>query len=248
MTRRFFLAIGLMWAVSECSASGRAQSPTNNAPPAGPAQTKTAPLPSTLPKSQMHQAIRPPLWNRISKEQRLSTAQRMATLGDSPAPKVLPVVTASDAVGHRVAARTATPAQHWLLLYRDQICTPCDRLMNTLAASQSPNLKKGLRYVVLVAGHETAAADQVRVKYGGMSDATWLTDLDKQFATMVKPRGTPTLYAMEGDTVMWSASGTESDPVRVEQLVSAWLADMDTLETAASQRKTASSGTAKVTP
>jgi hypothetical protein len=247
MTLRSFLAVALLVAVWERSAAGQSQTPPNTTPAAS-GQAKAAPLPSTLPKSQMHPATRPPLSNRVAPEHRLSTAQRMAIVGDKPAPKVLPVVTASDAAGHRMAAHTATPSQHWLLLYREQNCAPCDRLMNALAASQSPNLKKGVPYVVLVAGHQAAAAEQVRVQYGTLSDATWLTDQEKQFAKTVKPRGTPTLYAMDGDKVVWSASGTESNPARVEQLVSAWLADMAAKDGAAAKREATTSSAVEATP
>jgi hypothetical protein len=148
----------------------------------------------------------------------------MAAVNNQPPLKELPAFVASDRDGRAVPAATLSHNSHWLLIYRKQDCLPCDRLMNVLAASQSPGLKGGQPYVILVAGKTSDALERVKAKYSTLSDATWLADKDAQALAALKPRGTPDIYAMDGSKIAWSLAGNLGNPAKVEAMTAAWIA------------------------
>jgi hypothetical protein len=190
--------------------------------PASPA-TPTPPLPAN-PHVKAQQVMRPPLSVRPSAQARLSTAQRMAALNNQPPLQELPNFTASDRDGKVVTPKAMAQTSHWLLIYRSQNCLPCDRLMNVLAASESPDLKGGKPYVILVAGKTSDGLERVKANFSPLSEATWLADKDSQAYAALKPRGTPVIYAMNGTKIAWKVPGNLGNPARVEKMAAAWIA------------------------
>jgi hypothetical protein len=148
----------------------------------------------------------------------------MAAVNNQPPLQELPTFTASDRDGKAITAKALTRTSHWLLIYRKQDCLPCDRLMNVLAASESPGLKGGQPYVILVAGRTSDALERVRANFSTLGRATWLADRDAQAYAALKPRGTPVIYAMDGSKVSWSLAGNLGNPARVEAMAASWIA------------------------
>jgi hypothetical protein len=191
-----------------------------------PASTTTPPPPLTAnPHVKAQQVMRPPLSIRPSTQARLSTAQRMAALNNRPPLQELPSFTASDRDGKAITPRAMAQPSHWLLIYRSQNCLPCDRLMNVLAASESPDLKGGKPYVILVAGKTSDGLERVKANFSPLSEATWLADKDAQAYAALKPRGTPVVYAMSGMKIAWKVPGNLGNPAKVEKMAAAWIAN-----------------------
>jgi hypothetical protein len=190
--------------------------PPANAPPAPPAFASAHP--------SIKAVARPPASIMPSPQARLSTAQRMAAANNQPPLTQLPAFTATDQDGHAVTAKTVSRTSHWLLIYRKQNCLPCDRLMNVLAASESASLKTGAPYVILVAGKSSEALARVRANYAGLTGATWLADRDDRVFALLKPRGAPMIYAIDGSKVAWSIPGNLGNPAKVEKMAASWVA------------------------
>ena len=201
------------------------------------AQTSATPptaavvTPAMARKSADHPAMRPPASLMPPPPDRLNTAQRVAALNNRPPLKELPAFTVTDRDGHPVAAKTFSHSSHWLLIYRRQNCLPCDRLMNVLAAGDSNTLKSGQPYVILVAGKAPEALEKVRANFSTLSEAKWLADRDEQAFAALKPRGTPIIYAMDGNTIAWDVPGNLGNPATVEKMATAWITSGKTSST-----------------
>lgn len=202
------------------------------------AQTAPATTAGSVPASTgnphltVRAAIRPPASAMPTAQARVSTAQRMAAAHNQPPLTELPNFTASDRDGNAVTTKTLTRTSHWLLIYRNQNCLPCDRLMNVLAASESASLKSGQPYVILVAGKTSDALGRVEANFSTLSEATWLADKDAQAYTALKPRGTPVIYAMDGSKIAWNVPGNLGNPAKVEKMAAAWVASGSTSKAA----------------
>jgi hypothetical protein len=194
------------------------------------APSTVQPLPPSLQKKHIQAVRATPTSMRPKQTNRLSTAQRAALNQDKPTPAQLPAFTVADRNGKRVNAAAlskssqAATSTHWLLLYRSQNCLPCDRLMNVLQASSSPDLKSGIPYVIVVSGNSQNGLEKVRANFGNLSAAHWMLDSDRQFLTALKPSSSPVLYAMDGQAIAWKLPGNLGDASRVEKLASAWIA------------------------
>jgi hypothetical protein len=196
----------------------RAQTPSASAPTATAAKKSVTTVP----------AIRPPDSILPAPIGRLNTAERAAVLKNKPPMKQLPSFNVADRDGKPVAAESLTAGKHWLLLYRRQDCLPCDRLMTVLAAGGNPGLNNGLPYVILVAAKTQDGLERVRANYGTLSNATWLVDKNDEALAALKPRGTPMLYAMDGNNIAWNVPGTLGDPTRVQKMAADWIASGST--------------------
>jgi hypothetical protein len=164
----------------------------------------------------------------------MNTAQRGAAFSSQIPPKQLPSFNLNDASGKPSAQGGITRAGHWLLLYRRDSCLPCDRLMNVLASSKSQDLGAGLPLVIVVEGKAADAAEQVRPNFKSMSKASWLTDSHQQVRTLLKARGAPMLYAMNGSKIAWIVPGNLGDPTRVERMAASWVATPEATDIAGS--------------
>jgi len=187
---------------------------------------------ASRPNLVMKPAIRPPASSIPTAAAGVSTAQRMAALNNKPPLTELPAFTATDRDGKPVTARSLSKSTHWILVYRKQNCLPCDRLMNVLAASESPALKGGQPYVILVAGKTSDAVERVRANYSTLTNATWLADKDNRVFAALKPRGAPMIYAMDGSKIAWSVPGNLGNPARVEKIAANWISTTSTGTTA----------------
>lgn len=176
---------------------------------------------------------RPPDAQLPRKLARLNTAQRGAAFNPQPPPKQLPAFNLNDASGTFAARGGMSRTGHWLLLYRRDNCLPCDRLMNVLAVSKSPDLQTGLPLVVIVEGKAADAAEQVRPNFKSMNKASWLTDSHQQVRAQLKARGAPMLYAMNGSKIAWNVPGNLGDPTRVERMAASWVTPPNTTNIAA---------------
>lgn len=199
-----------------------AQTAAPAAAPATSASSTALPLPANFASAKP--ALRPPSSLVPPARVRVSTAQRMAALNSKPPLPELPGFTAVDRDGKEVTPKTFSRTSHWLLVYRRKDCLPCDRLMNVLAASESPDLKGGEPYVILVDGKGSDAVDRVRVKYSTLSQSAWLADKEGHARAALKPRGEPTIYAMDGSKIAWSIPGNLGSPAKVEKMTAAWMA------------------------
>jgi len=208
--------------VVSAATSALAQTSAPLATPAASASSTALPLPANFASAKP--ALRPPSSIVPSARTRVSTAQRMAAFNHKPPLPELPGFTATDRDGKEVTPKTFSRSSHWLLVYRRQNCLPCDRLMNVLAASESPDLKGGQPYVILVEGKASDAVDRVRANYSTLSQSTWLADKEGQARAALKPRGEPTIYAMNGSKIAWSVPGNLGSPAKVEKMTAAWMA------------------------
>jgi hypothetical protein len=168
--------------------------------------------------------VRPPASAAPSPAAQNSTALAAAARSNRAPLKVLPGLHLSGRDGLVASPRALAPKAHWLLLYREAKCVPCDRLMNVLAAGAAAKPGQEASYVIIVDGHDRDALDSVRAKYASLANATWLADRNHQVMTMLKPRGTPMLYAMDGEKIVWSVPGTLGDAAMVERRASDWIA------------------------
>jgi len=210
-----------------------------------PAPAGTWMTPETARKiASTRTVLRPPASIMPSAQARLSTAQRVAALGNQPPMKELPGFTVTDRDGHAVTTKALSKSAHWILVYRKQSCLPCDRLMRMLAADESGGLKGGQPYVVVVSGKERDAVDRVRANYSTLSEATWLADKDKQAYAALKPRGAPMIYAMDGSRIAWNVPGNLGNPAKVEQMAAAWISSGSTSAAASTATVPASASTA----
>lgn len=213
------------------------------------AQTTT---PDAHHPAHLRAVMRPPASTLPPKATLLSTAEAAPARRALPPLKILPDFPLQDRDGHTISAQTvgtrlvaartllapqptaaslitfqspaiATPATHWLLLYRDQACLPCDRLMNTLAASASADFQRGTPYVVIVAAKNRNGLETVRAANAVFSSATWLADTNHQALSALKPRGTPMLYAMDGNRIAFSIPGNLDNPALVNTIADNWI-------------------------
>lgn len=166
-------------------------------------------------------AVRPPESLKPGKLARMNTAARGEAFNSKPPLRQLPSLMLTDE--HGTSASIAQKG-HWLLLYRDDKCLPCDRLMNVLAASKSTDLQSGATLVIVVQGKAPDAAEQVRPNFKSMSKSSWLTDSHRQLLTQMKAHGTPMLYAMDGTNIAWNVAGNLGNPGKVERIAASWVA------------------------
>lgn len=176
-------------------------------------------------------AVRPPDSELPKAKARVSTAERMAAINNNPPASQLPSFTATDRDGKSFTAASLAKSHHWLLIYRKQSCLPCDRLMTALNASESPSLKGGQPYVIVVASHTSDGLERVRATYQNLSEANWLADKDGQAYSALKPKGTPMIYALDGSRIAWSIPGTLGSPAKIEKMAGDWIAGESTSTT-----------------
>lgn len=140
----------------------------------------------------------------------------------------LPDFTATDATGRLVAAGTLARPSHWLLFYTRDQCVPCDRVLSVLSQSQSPALKRGAPYSIVLAHPRTHdALDTERAKYPALTDALWLEEKDGSATTALAVKGAPMLYGMRGSQIAWVVPGGLDNINTVEKIAGAWLSSVD---------------------
>jgi hypothetical protein len=165
---------------------------------------------------------------------RESTAQLAAARANKPPLTDLPEFAAIDIHGQPTSAKNLVHKGHWLLVYQRPHCVPCDTVIAALAASESPLMKKGTPYVIVVATTNATALNEMRGNYASLSSATWVADSNKEAYKALKPKTAPVVYAMYGDKIEFIVPGTLGDPTKIEKLASSWLARKDHLDAAAS--------------
>jgi hypothetical protein len=161
---------------------------------------------------------------RPKKLARMNTAQRGAAFASKAPVQQLPGLKLNDASGKSTGGSAIPRQGHWLLLFRKDVCLPCDRLMNNLAQTKRPELQGGKPYVIVVEGGSATAAETVKANFSTMEGATWLTDPTKQTRDTLNMKGAPMLYAMDGSKIVWRVAGNLGNPAKLEQLAAGWIA------------------------
>ena len=181
------------------------------------AQTAQTPkLRNTAPERRI---MAPPPETLLAPKLRPSTAESGLSHVSKAPLKELPDFTAKSG-----GSTTNTRKGHWLLVYRDEHCVSCDRLMNALAASESADLQSGVPYTVIVGGSSPAAVSNVRSAYSTLNKATWVPDGDRKLYSMLQLHGAPMLFGMSGNRVIWQQAGTLGDTQGVLHRTDAWIA------------------------
>ena len=98
----------------------------------------------------------------------------------------------------------------------------CRQPINS-AASTSSDFQRGTPYIVLVATHTRTGLETVRAANPTFNSATWLADTTHQALTTLKPRGTPMLYAMDGNRIAFSIPGNLDNPTLVTTIADSWI-------------------------
>lgn len=172
-----------------------------------------------------------PLSARPSGLASVSTAESGALHSRVPLRR-LPAFQATQIDGKSSDIGAFKQTKHWLLLYRRENCAPCDRMLQTLASSENTVLKTGTSLVILVADQGNKSngnrLDALRARFSTLSAAAWLEDSQGAALGALKPRGAPMLYALSGESIMWSMPGLPEEQATVEKRASAWLNSEDT--------------------
>lgn len=175
---------------------------------------------------QVQRVPPPPSAATAPAQARHSTAQSGASASVPPL-AALPAFTALNRDGQSVTSASLTRPARWLLVYRNAVCPPCDKVLGQLAASSSPDLKRGAPYVIIVSVKDRDTLERVRAQYPTLSDATWLADPQGSALAALKPQGTPMLYGLHGKQIAWQIAGGLNDLVKVEKLATLWLSGHD---------------------
>jgi len=183
--------------------------------------------PASAGNRQVRRILQPPKSAMAQGVAARSTAQTMAAHTDPPL-EHLPAFSVTGMDGKTAGVGTLHPAGHWLLLYRSEHCTGCDKAMAALARSASPLFKQGSPFVIVVKSGGAKSTpdmlDHLKGTYPTLSNAAWVEDVNGEGFKALKPHGEPALYALSGTDVAWTVHGTLSNPAMLERQASTWLA------------------------
>jgi hypothetical protein len=134
----------------------------------------------------------------------------------------MPAFSVSRPDGTVVASTELTPVAQYVLMYVAPNCRPCDRLLELLKDSETPQLAS--RVVIIVRGDAATGAAYIRdhvPKQAGQ--VAWYADQTGEAYAAFRLTGSPVLIGVRGPQIIWSVSGVLNDASTVQSVVRSWV-------------------------
>ena len=135
--------------------------------------------------------------------------------------RVLPAFEVEAPEGLTVSSEQLSADAQWLMVYVSPTCAACDRLLELMAARQSP--AAAARTVVIVAGERAAARAYVAARHGVAPAMRLYADVTMQAARALALSGSPSIVAIRRGQIEWVLTGVLNDPDALEPVIRAWV-------------------------
>lgn len=133
----------------------------------------------------------------------------------------LPAFQVETSEGRTESIHALTIEPQWLIVYVTPNCPACNRLLDSLAAWQSP--AANARTVVIVAGEPVAVRAYVAARHGVASAIRLYADVTMQAARALALSGSPSIVAIRRGQIEWVLTGVLNDPEALEPAIRAWV-------------------------
>jgi hypothetical protein len=128
-------------------------------------------------------------------------APASAGAADRPLPDF--EVTSADA--GTVSSAALGDASHWLLIYIQPDCAPCDAVADLWSDAKPPAPASRVR--VVVAATSVERLPQVQARYPMLAGAAWYADSTGAAGRALGLTGAPALLGVRGETIAWTSLG-----------------------------------------
>lgn len=131
----------------------------------------------------------------------------------------LPRFGVNDLYGQTLGSEELIQEGHWLLVYVQPECRPCERL---LALFKRENLTQPERIVLVVASSPPKAASWVE-QHPDLSDSLWYVDAMGEGFSKLKLSGLPVVLGLQGGEIAWRINGLVSNTKELRSILMSWL-------------------------
>ena len=134
----------------------------------------------------------------------------------------IPAFSLVDREGGARSSESLQRSGQWLLVVVHPSCTPCDAVLQAIAAL--PPASAAARVVIVVSNGAAADVAAAVERHPSLASAEWFVGPSAEVNQALKLTAASAVFGVRGNMIEWSVSGVLTDSSDVRSIAASWLA------------------------